>query len=419
MDDPGELGEWWLPESPDRKMPGWLRHSDREGSSLLLVGSLAEPFRSPGVYPRVLGQVGSQAVTCEDCFQGKLNGDLFGGLSSEVVEVNQVYRGAWFEPGEQPGGNGIRVEMPLLVEWVSPRSLTVSSHPASGPGAERLTIHARELDPISFVLPCGEVHLDQSLRTTGDGVTSRSVEQVLIARLETGEVVPAEDLLGDVSILSDAVSLASDRYVAMRSVQLLHPHIHLRSDSTARRPIEIVARWTPGSNEPLNRGRVVAEYSTIGQAGFQRLLDTVAAFRIPVRRVIVTRHQEGAFNSDRLINVCAAMEALDRGHSRGRRTFSQRIERCLDLAGQPAADLIGDKASWISWLKRRRDHVAHHLLPAERRDGLEDLVLAEMGYLVFVLTIFRLADLPPEVFDRISDGPWLVWLRGVLADALG
>ncbi len=416
MDDPGEIGEWWLPSTPDAKAPGWLRQTQEHRTSLLLAGSLSDPFTTTGTYRRIHGRIGNQAVTCEDCFRSRTGGNLLGGLNAEVVEVNQAYRGVWFDDGEEPGGTGLAADLPLLRDWVAPHSLTVDWTAGDGSSSDAVILRAERLEPIVLRCSLGDLRLIQTLQTSGDGVSSRTIEQSLIAQIDVEEVIPAATFLDEIAVLADAVSLASERYVATRSVQLLHPDVVHREGSPVRRPIEMLAQWTPGSDLPLKRERVLAEYQAIGVPGLQRLLHAVSAIRIPVRRAVVTRHQEGAFNSDRLINVCAALEALDRLAAPERRSFTQRIRQCVDLAGPPATELLGNRDRWIGWLRRRRDHVAHHLLPTDNRDGLEDLALAESAYLVFVLCVFRLADLPDEVFVRIGEGPWLQWLRNLLAE---
>jgi hypothetical protein len=105
-------GEWWLPQDVEKKLSGWLTFTAEAGAQLRLVGSFSnlrdegirgangslfmteDSLDAAGSYPRILGQIGSQAVTLEGCFRTNLNRQLFGGLPAETIHVDQIYRGA-------------------------------------------------------------------------------------------------------------------------------------------------------------------------------------------------------------------------------------------------------------------------------------------------------------------------------------
>ena len=132
----------------------------------------------------------------------------------------------------------------------------------------------------------------------------------------------------------------------------------------------------------------------------QALLDVGFKWRAELRRVMATMGSRGGYNSDRLLNRCAALESLDRRlHGRKRRSFRTRMSALADIAGAPFTDVVGDIDAWTKQLRDRRDHVAHHLVLEDPHGGLIDRMLSESAYLLFVLRLLREAHMPNAVFD--------------------
>src|SRR4051812_2289464 len=112
-------GVWWLPEIPDRKVPGWFSWDPEDGGTLRLAGSL-QPLEwvdneledgsrqryvvrtaEDVLYPRVHGQAGRMLLNLEDCFRTSFESELCREDDvAEKIHINWLLTGAWFEAGD-------------------------------------------------------------------------------------------------------------------------------------------------------------------------------------------------------------------------------------------------------------------------------------------------------------------------------
>jgi ApeA N-terminal domain 1 len=434
-------GEWWLPEAPDQKVSGWLTFTVDDGAQLRLVGSFRDAWdegvrrddgstaitvdslEQGGTYPRILGQIGHKAFTLEGCFRTRLSRHLFGGLPAETIHADRIYRGARYEPNEEACGDGIAVSLAHLAYWIRPAALEqVWRWPVEEENRFEepvFEVTAKEMPPIVFERPTGTMRLLQNLALKGDGIALQSITQDVVARFDAEDVRPWRELMNAVDQLQDVVSLAMDRVACIEAVTLFHPDLvdERRKGPPDRLPIEMFARWADRAAwvEPrdLTSRDVLFHYNVIGADGLGQLLEAAARYRAELRRVIATRREGRMYNSDRLINRCAALESFDKKRRRrkGRENLDDRIRPCITLAGEPFARLVNDTDAWLHALVRRRQHVAHHLENDDEDDGFTDLVMADSTYFLFALCFLREASMPSKVFDLVEDNGRVDWLR--------
>jgi hypothetical protein len=424
-------GEWWLPEAPDRKVSGWLTFTVDDGAQLRLVGSFREVMTGDSTgrgvsYPRILGQIENKAFTLEGCHRSTLRRNLFGGVPTEAIQVDQVYRGVWYEPDEEACGDGIAVKLAHLVYWLRPDALdqVVRRPPERGESLNEPVIELAAKDQPSIVLerPTGTLKVVQRLGTKGDGIALSSITQDFVVRFDTDSVLPWRDLIRAVTDFQDVVTLALDRVACVEAVSLFHPDLAEApsSEPTHRLPIDVFARWSDRAAwvqpKDLVPSDVLFHYRVIGTDGVRRLLDAAAQYRDELRRVSATRGGRIWYHSDRLLNCCAALESFDRQRfGPARRGFKKRIGACISLAGEPFARLVDDTQVWLDVLKQRRDDIAHHLHSLDEADGFTDLLMADSAYLLFALCFFREASMPPTVFDLVENNRRVNWLRSHLS----
>jgi len=270
--------------------------------------------------------------------------------------------------------------------------------------------------------PTGTLKVVQHLGTKGDGIAVRSITRDFVARFDTESVRPWRELIRSVVEFRDVVSLAMDRVACIEAVSLFHPDlVEGRPNGPAhRRTIDVFAQWSDRAArvEPkdLVSSEVLFHYQVIGADGLGQLLDTAARYRDELRRVSATRSGRTMYNSDRLLNCCAAVESFDRRRlGPGRRGFKKRIGTCVSLAGEPFARLVDDTQEWLDLLKQRRDDVAHHLESLDEADAYTDLLMADSTYLLFALCFLREASMPSTVFDLVEKNRRVNWLRHQLS----
>lgn len=429
MHEVDDVGQWWLPERPERKIPGWLTFTVNDGGRLRLVDSLLDakvpgPVRMPD-YPRILGTIGNMPFTLENCFASSRR--LLRSPPDETIVVNVAYRGVRYEPDEEPCGDRITLNLAHLLYWVRPHAFddeasSVSGSTSDGP-VRHFGISARSVAPIVLAHPRGKISLEQTLATSGDALGSRSVNQDVVLHFDAGTVVSSHELMAATGALHDLVSLAMDRVACVRSVSLAHPRVVSHPGSRNRRPIEMLARLSDrfGWEEPKHHApdEVLFHYSALGDSGLSRLLEAATKYQPELRRVMRTREYD-IHHLDRLLSRCAALESFDRKRRQvsGRPPFKEQIGACMDLAGDEFEGLVGQPRAWFDLLKRRRNHLAHHLELDERGDGFIDMVMSESTYFLFALCLLREAKLPSSVLGRVRSNRRFDWIREQIPRAL-
>lgn len=344
MEELDEQGMWWLPSHPDRKVAGRLTYTVENGARLLLNGSFREMFGQgrhlgdggvklteddlvgAGNYPRIHGQVGSKAITLDDCFRKRSTGDLFGGFSLEEVFVNRVYRGVWFDSDEEVSGNKVAARLLHLVYWVRHSGLSEEfrTRVQSEENVEEpvIKLRAQSIPNIEVELPDGaSLRIGQTLSLTGDGVACRTIKQDFVLRFEVSTLRPLRDLIALVSDAQDVISIGLDRTACLESVTLSHPDLveELNERRTVEVPIDMFAQWSDrdGWREPkvlVGNDMLYSLADLDGSQGLRRLLVTASDFRTELSRIMATRQRQ-MYSSDRLLNRAAALESLDRART--------------------------------------------------------------------------------------------------------
>ena len=352
-------GEWWLPDRPGHRVAGWLSYDPDEGLQLRLIGRLRDYPEDPtGNYPRILGHTEKHQFTLESCYRARYT-NVSGDRGTETIRVGQAFRGCWFEPGEVAGGDSITVRLLHLVHWVKPKGIDVT-HPSAG----IFTVSVSQGPAIELQCPDGRVSLTQVFGANGDGQSGYGVEQDVWLSHDAGDLRSARDLLETTGVVRDIISMALDRSASIEAVSMYHPDVE--SDGRRER-IDVFAAWADQGDrvdpKVLAGWDCLFFFDDVGEVGFQGLLDVGFEWRAELRRVMATMGARGGYNSDRLLNRCAALESLDRRlHPDERRSFRERMRELADTVGAPFAEVVGDLDDWTKQLKKHRDHVAHHLV---------------------------------------------------------
>lgn len=417
-------GEWWLPGDPDAFVHGRLRHSEEDGTSLDLAGELSQGGARDGLYPLVHGTAGGADHTLVDCFRTRRDMNWGGSTRYETVRVNQMLRGALFDDPESLGGNAVAMALRHLTEWVTDSGIEEdiverTGPPRPGEPVFRLATY-RTLDHRAAAADGRTVVLSRHLGIDGDGVARRELTQRFTLRVDAPDPtarMPLDHLLDWASDLQDLVSIATGRTADFERVEYFDPDVTRQTPSGRRleQPVQVIARWTSGSDadpRPVERHRLLFTYDQLGGiTGVARWLDAAAAHRGGLGRVMGSRYSTAMFVSDRLMNCCAALEAFDwRTTGVERAHFRTRLTRCAELAGQPFAALVGDTDAWTAAVRDARNDVTHHLEQTVRRSSPTTLYLSQSLYYLFALCMLRASQAPADLIDRVPEHPDFRWL---------
>ncbi len=437
-------GEWWLPEAPDRRVSGTLSVVADGRAELSLIGAFRRSeeagevsndgqvttvqftersLAASGLYPRIHGQAGSDAITLDDCFQTRRTG-LFGGhLPTERIHVGRVLKGAWFASGEALSFHKAFVHLDWLAYWLMQSGLEESHEFKAGneDGSEEHEATILKIRPIpdaKFDGPEGaSFTLGQSYSVQGDRVTERVLKQDFYFAVARPETVELSRLLDQISDLQDLVSIGTGRTAAFTRLVLKHPEVTrtINEGDTYELPIELHAQWNTrrdeGAKRPLSPHEMLFTLADLGGTeGLARWLEVASRYRSELGRVMSTRYAEGMYVSDRLLNCAAALEAYDRSKYGDDIWYVERLKRCAVTAGDLFEALVGDTEKWARILKNSRNDVAHH---NHRLDSASTayLFLSHTAYWLFVLCLLRDSGAPGAVFERMQEHGQFNWLR--------
>lgn len=439
------VGQWWLAECPDRKVPGTLTFSPAAGGKLTLIGALRTileegertttdgtvtisiteaAMQESGQYPRILGEAANSLYTLEDCFRIRSSNILFGSQSSETIYVNRVLKGAVFERGEALEATGVTFGTHLLGDWVAETGIseewTWPESNAALTSEPQFRLEARNLPERHVVCARGDtVRLEHRVGIRGDDISERCLSQRFFWRVDSPGKVGIDilvDLAGD---LQDLVSVATNHPAAFRFMNFWHPDlIEERHDGTPMPiPISLYVRWNvhaEGDQRRLHEHDLLftfREFDGIGGVG--RWMDIADKHRASLGRVMASRHAEGMFASDRLLNCTAALEAFDRVRARStkRATLKTRLHRCVSVAGAPFTALVGDVDAWVNAVIIERDDVAHNLGLRAHTTSTETHDLWQSLYWLFIICMLRESGAPAAALDHLQRHSTYRWLR--------
>ena len=121
-------GDFWLPSTPDRKVPGILSISDGGSIELEVFGLLSddmEAFLHP--IERIVGHIEKDGVvTLDDCYYKthKLNSV---GRPKSVIHVNIAFTGVVYDEAESPLFNTLTFSIEGIDEWVGITGIEIVS----------------------------------------------------------------------------------------------------------------------------------------------------------------------------------------------------------------------------------------------------------------------------------------------------
>ena len=141
-------GHWWLPEEPDRRVPGVLSIDRLRKSQLELIGHLGGELDSLYAerYQRVLGiSTDGKLFTLMDCVV--VNSTMsWHGSGSERLNVQFVYLGACYDSSDDILFDGFTVRYGNLENWMDNRSFRVETDRMSNEGR----IHYVKPEPVAL-----------------------------------------------------------------------------------------------------------------------------------------------------------------------------------------------------------------------------------------------------------------------------
>ena len=260
----------------------------------------------------------------------------------------------------------------------------------------------------------------QCLNSTGDQLHVSSLVQWFRIQWKFPHLFQPREIIRKVSDIQDLVSIASHRSAEFTSIELLHPDSKIRTmDGTThdhRKPVKywfnaaIRDRTGPGPDIEVND--LFFSLKDIG--GIDKIGDWLRVAEInrtALARVMSVIYGADSYLQDKLINCLVSLESFDRNLRAGIAVETEedgyhrtRLQRNIDLAGQPFRTVIGEyEFEWIKIAKLHRNGLAHHLEQIFNSPTTTVYLMTQSAFWLFVLCIFRTAQFPQSVFQKIVD----------------
>ena len=445
--EPGRYdGNWWLPAAPpEAKVPGTLVIGDDGSLELQLIGALSDELEQAekvetdgevsyqvtpasltksGVYPRILGEVGMSGYTLDDCFQVHRSGALFGGLQTQRIHVNQAFSRLHLEPDEKPEFSAIVVRLYGMQFFVAESGIgeALEFFEEQGGGGLRVTVNrleARNLDTKKIAGVDGsDVTIEHAYTISGDRLTDRGFKQHFNVRVVSDGLAPLPELLGQVGILRDLVTVAINRPAAFEEVTLRHPDVATKiGEKVVSEVVGLASRWVVSRDEkrPATAHGVLFTLDELGGedvvGGWMKAATEHAS---ALSRVMTTRYSNSAHVIDNLMNCAASLEAYDREKHSDDIHYVERIKRCISHLGEPFRAFLGDADDWAKVLKDGRNAVAHHSAGVEGASA-KQVFVSRSAFWLFILCLLKDAGAPDDLIVKVLAHGDLLWLKDQLA----
>lgn len=142
-----ELGNWWIPESPDQKLTGTVTFNPQEGISLDLVGSFeaSRDAHNGAEYSVIYGLTSkSGPVTLSKCHNGGWSSHHTphgGEFVTTKYHADRIFRGMHFPDPERLTLDQVHLSFTHLHAWIGQHRLQIDHTRGEGQGTDNVIIY--------------------------------------------------------------------------------------------------------------------------------------------------------------------------------------------------------------------------------------------------------------------------------------
>ncbi|MBK6871213.1 MAG: hypothetical protein IPG94_07395 [Kineosporiaceae bacterium] len=465
LDESAEwTGQWWLPEEPDRVVPGVLRYDPKSGLLLDLIGGFEDRILQqvrPGLvadqgvrtWPMILGVADNMKVTLLDCWPGptKSYGMRLAGPHKQIIGAMTGLIGVHLSDLDDAIFTQLRVSVEDLGQWSSSSvfagAIGLTDNAIDGTGS--ISVSPVEeptvlLDGIKITLAHEHTlpHFDQ-LR----GETVARMRDTVFVRFEPESPYTLSTARDHAQAIQDLVSLATHRGSGLLWMQLrLAPGTSNTVDEHPQVPRD-VSVYTDSTVPCDADARAVDHHNVLFTCAHVPFADAVSHWwatrqelRSAVNMVLGLRYAPARYLESNLLTAVGAAEVLHRALGMdteripqaefkalraalvacapdGQKTWVKEAirnditlrERLRHLAARPSSEamelLVPDVEEWARLATNSRNDLAH--TGRTTRHSLDELI-AVVRVTTAVVTMNLLHELGvPEArqLEVVRDNP--------------
>ena len=318
-------GYFWLPETPNEKIPGSLRISNSGEVSMELfrvLGNFESEInkilnREHENISRVCGMVrDGGAVTLIECAYQSFESNLSGGIDKVVLDAQIAFVGIEFKQNELSFTN-FDFWVEGFSEWLSISGITATSDISNGSGS----IEFRRPEPIPHNLPDGTI-MKFEFSLTGPApfspypLTEARVTQVPYVSLYSTDPKPIEYFTSLATKFTKFLSLVVDQNVQIQTVKVNPKQEANEEVKTRYFPVNVYRAFHPTSDRDaqIHRLQILFTYSNIKD--FNKMISKwlknydATTYATALDSYFVSRSSAPLPLTTRFLNLCQSVEAL-------------------------------------------------------------------------------------------------------------
>lgn len=450
-------GEWWLPEDPERRIPGVLRYSPEDGLKLTLIGAFEDRIMVPmegGVsidqgsrsWGAIWGAAEHREFTLMDCLPAdstRTFGARVRSPEKQTIVASFAVLGMHLRDQHTQVFARCEVSVENLGQWAASSILgaTLGMQDERLDGTGTLTVKpvpetSVEVNGDRFLL--GHRHT-LPFFDERRGETVGRVRDTVFLRFAPSESCSLSEAFGVARLVQDLVSLASHRAAGAIWLRLRMLHDGPADEAPSggpvpRRDVDVLYRHVAVGEHTAKAVGVHRLFFSCDDIPFEEIIprwcDVHERLQAASNMILGLRYAPSQYVENNLLSAVGAAEVLHRGlgideppipheefnefreamlaqvpeeHQERIRSAVRNAptlrDRLIALAARPdveaIASLVPDVDKWASVTTRARNDLAHE--GRTPRQSVEELVaVVDVTTAVVVLNLLNELGLPPE-----------------------
>lgn len=311
------VGQWWLPDQPDRRVGGVLDIDLDTGLRLELTDRLVGDGHRPEMAPILHGHADGRQVTLLECQPA--NGGTM--TLAQVITTTQVFRtgvaliGVHLSDESDAVFNGLDTAVTGLTPWAAQSSIAaqIIYEPDTGDRYQRVDVRRVPPVEVSVTEPAPmTMNLRWHAVTNGPNSDLRSrvyrVEEQVLLRLQAPQPLPWDAFNPFTTAVQDLMTVATQTPCRVTSQELLI--------GTDDRPykVDLYFRRSDGPAKREDRFNESDMVFTLADVDFTTVIPRWFALRerlgLPLAVLLGMDYQPDGYHENRLFNAAAAAEGF-------------------------------------------------------------------------------------------------------------
>ena len=359
-----KTGLFWLPEKPEKQVPGTLRISKSGEITLELNGLLKDPFGAPQRdaslnhsrqqdFDRILGRVREHGlVTLERCIctQEKI---AFGGLSTSTLIAHFAFIGLNYEREEEVKFSEFRFSVEGLDEWLSISGFDVRRNSEEG-RISGVFINYQRPNEISLTIADG-IELEFNFGWKGPSIsqtmTQATTTQKAFISLKSRDPRPFEHFSSMALKICNFLCLAIDQTVSMDSITgyASKPTTEHANASKRGAPVKIYYESAPFSSAKPRIGahHMLFRYPHVAsrlELILPKWLADYGTFNPAFNLYFASTHDRRQYLEVRFVCLVQGIETL---HRRGAEETEMPADKFEELLQSMVRHCPEDRREWV------------------------------------------------------------------------